>query len=592
MLQRQNAHSIGFMKKLFIIIAIICALAASAGRMLHVEDSARAASEYESAGNVASGVIGTLGTGVTYELSPGKMFSFDSNFGQDLYKITYNRVAHQGSDLTVERVVARSGGKVSKEDLIAALPGTNIGKLLAEPDPTKGLTPDDIKARRVEMQQMVADEKEIADMEVLSKMDVEPTEFFSNGDESDSGFDLIADLEIIDAILFADMETQFGSAGAGDKPGSKVVNLGAGAGAEEEEEQAARARAEQADRQARADAEARRRGEGAGAGVAAGEEGGPASALCPLNQSFNSAVNEARAREEASARGGAGAGRGGQGAGAGGAAGGDSAGTGAGGAGAGGEAGADTNQPVQPEEPADWKLPSLCGERFCLKIEKKYKTDSSYQVTDNCIACHFEKINDAFKKTIGHNLVPSKLTGNLMELPKCKRSMFNLKQNFILVPTPIITPPNDDLVTRGNFGLQLLSLYDGYYSNPGRCDAAKKKAAAGEELKGELCKPDPDIRAEAGARALGQAGEQKTPTEIITEINQEVAARKTEAAETMEQARVTSEAETEAAQYQVLMQEMDTMNAYFKGFTSLYNQLISGKEDSPCKVLKDKEACK
>ena len=47
--------------------------------------------------------------------------------------------------------------------------------------------------------------------------------------------------------------------------------------------------------------------------------------------------------------------------------------------------------PLEPEKAADWSKPKLCDGPFCLKIEAKYKTESSYLANANCVACHLKK---------------------------------------------------------------------------------------------------------------------------------------------------------------------------------------------------------
>lgn len=567
-----------------------------------------AASEYESSSNVAAGVIGTAGTGATYELSPSKMFSFDSDFGQDLYENTYNRVRSEASDKAVERVLADR--RISKEELFAVVPGANIGKLLAKPDSASQLSPQDVEKRRQDVQNFLAEEKELADLEVRTTMEVQPTELFSNGDESDSGFDLIADLTLIELILFGKVESPMSGAGPGAPAGSNVISVGGGGAAP-----------------AGGPGSTAGGGAGGGSGIAGGVDdfgsadedvgvgrglfgpggGPPVQVRCPLEESFNNAVEAARSREQAAAENGEGEnGGGGVGGGGdhdngfGGVAGGGAA------AGSGAPSGEGKNGPLVPEVPANWARPRACDGVFCIKIEAVYKKESSFQDTDNCIACHFEKMNDAFKKAVSHNLVPSKATGNLIEAPKCKRSMFNLKQNFILIPQPILTPPNDDLITKGDFLKNWIDYVEKYHANPGQC--RKLKAATNDEGEGEerdlstkmaevislgqVCDSEKDERAEAASRALEQSIQGTDQQKILNEIQKQVEAKKQGAAEFLKQYRLQHDAGNQASQFTVILQEIDTMNAYFTAFENLYSQLVDSKQDaSPCSDLINKEAC-
>ncbi|GEM_PF-4556367 len=566
-----------------------------------------AASEYESSSNIAAGVIGTAGTGATYELSPGRMFSFDSDFGQDLYELTYNRVKSEASDKAIERVLADR--KVSKEELFAVVPGANIGKLLTKPDSAAQLSADDVEKRRQDVQNFLAEEKELADLEVRTTMEVQPTEFFSNGDESDSGFDLIADLTLIELILFGKVEAPMSGAGPGAPAGSNAIGIGGGA-APGGPGPAVGGGAGAAGPGAVGAAGGGGAAGGPAAGVPAGVPGGPGGSppvqvRCPLEQSFNNAVEAARSREQAASDasgndGGADGGSGGSGGGAGSGAGGG--GSGGGGSGSGEASDEEKNAPLVPEVPANWVRPRACDGVFCIKIEAVYKRESAFQDTDNCIACHFEKMNDAFKKAVSHNLVPSKATGNLIEAPKCKRSMFNLKQNIILIPQPILTPPNDDLITKGDFLKNWIDYVEKYHANPGQCQKLKAATDRNEERDlstkiaevislGQVCDSDKDERAEAASRELEKSIAGTDQQKILNEIQKQVEAKKQGAAAFLKQHRLQHDAGNQATQFTVLLNEIDTMNSYFKAFENLYEQLISGESDSPCKTLVNKETC-
>lgn len=526
-------------------------------------------------------VIGTAGTGATYELNPSKFFTSDASFGQDLYENIYNRVKSQGSDIAVNRLL--DAKDVSKEQLLLLVPGANIGAFLTQPDPKENLTPEKVETRRMELWRMLAEEKELADLLVNAQMDTEPTEIFANGDESDSGFDLLVDLAIIEQILFGKTETVFGGAGPGAPAGSNVIDVG---GAEEKEKEEAAKKEEQKKKEkAKAEAEA-----GGGAGEASlGPAPGPESSgfeaeVCPVNNSFNAEVEKAIEKEKSEQADldklGKGTGKGVSGKG--------KSGTGGGVFGSGsGEGEGEDGAKIEPEKSANWSKPKLCYGPFCLKIEAKYKKESSYLVNANCIECHFEKINDAFKKTLDHNLIPSKATGNLFELPKCKRSFLNLKWNFIMLPQPILTPPNDDLVVKGDIIKNMIDFYEKYYDNPGRCE----KAAGGACKPDKSVKPDPDTEKDVTERKLEQKKSNETPEELFREIRAEVSAKKEKAAKLMEETRSNNDAANQASQFKVLLAEIEMMNEYFDSFKKLYEDLISGANDSPCKVLYAKGTC-
>lgn len=511
--------------------------------------------------------------------------NLESNYGQDLYDSIYEKVKNEGKEMAVSKTLAHRN--LSQEELAIIIPGSNIGKLIGTGDPTRRLDAKAVGQKRAEIQDAYDEEKELADLEVGAKMEVEQTEIFANGDESDSGFDLLVDLDIIDAILFGNVETAFsGAAISGGAAGNEVNLFGPGA-------QGANGPAVGRGRAGAAQSEGNAAG-GQAAGVQGNMMVGPGLqqaipdagvVACPLNKGFSSAVSSIRTKEAEQvakignqAGGNAGLANGGNNQGNG-----DANAGGAGGNGS--DDGSEEDAPIKPEPPADWKRPLPCTSVFCLKIEEVYKSESSYLPTDNCIACHFEKINDAFKKTLDHNLIPSKATGNLMEAPKCKSFMPILKQNFIVMTNPILTPPNDDLIVKGDFIKNIVQAFEKYYSNPGRCDNGAV---------GGACKEDPDDRAEAAARALNNATTDTSPNDIMIEIETIVAAKKDEAAKIMKEAKVFNDAQNQSTQYQPLLLEIDTMNAFFDGFLKVYSDLtLSSPEspDYPCNILLNKPAC-
>jgi hypothetical protein len=102
---------------------------------------------------------------------------------------------------------------------------------------------------------------------------------------------------------------------------------------------------------------------------------------------------------------------------------------------------------------------------ICFSLDIIKKTVSSYQPGQSCIACEVEEINELLDKTLSHTLIPGKATGNLFESAKCKQGfqdsvLTNIQ--FILITNPIPTPPNDDLILGKNIFEELNSFADDY----------------------------------------------------------------------------------------------------------------------------------
>lgn len=89
---------------------------------------------------------------------------------------------------------------------------------------------------------------------------------------------------------------------------------------------------------------------------------------------------------------------------------------------------------------------------LCLDVEFISEVLSSYYPGASCIQCEVEEILVLIDKTLSHSLIPNKATGNLMESAKCKQSTELLNIQIIKILNPIPVPPNDDVI----FGRNIL----------------------------------------------------------------------------------------------------------------------------------------
>ncbi len=536
-------------------------------------------------------VLGGMESGGSYDIDLANMF-FDEE-PEDLYALIYKKVKYDPAAITIKRsmndrtltpeerdALFRNQGVYNSRLAGGALAGSDVpvDYLSAGEGGGSSLTFNTAGQRAGKLERTLALEQEISELEAEIEAEVKPSEIFANGILEDSGFDLLTDLDIIQSILFAVEIPIYGNTGPSNPAGANRVGFDGADGNEDDDNGA---------------------GEGSNAGVGNDDNGagrGPAGrgqdraalagdqdlnqavasqgAVCYADTDFNSAARalglDEIARDMTAAQ---------------------SISQGLTSADDGGGAqpndGADGNSgdenddssasgPEKPiaSSPADWASDPFCGDSFCLTVEARTKTRSTYLANQNCIACHIEKINDTFDKLTKNNLSPNKITGNLLEVPKCTRGISLggfLNMNVIVVSQPIITPPDDDLVIESDFLQEFSDMWDSAYPD--------RKSVGGSGK-------DRNVEEEAALRAAGQSSESTKATDSVRKIREEVASRRTQALDNMARLRNEVLAKNMKTSFSVLKVEMDTMNAYFKSFQSIFANM-----KAPCDALNNKQVC-
>lgn len=590
--------------------------------------------------DVAVDVVKIMSSPQEFALTLQQIFNMpvtDRRFGQDLYKNIYKRVRYEASDSVIKKIgeavnreetaldlTHAARRNLTRQELASLIPGYDISNVLTQENPRQRLGTSEPQRRQAATAELVAEEKKLADFEALAKMDVEPTELFSNGNEADSGFDLVVDLNNIETILFGREDDSTGG-GGGDSaaPPSGTRPRPSPARGQQSSQQQPPAGTQTPSP----------RGGSQGQQQPAGGIGQPSAentnVVCPANGAFNNAVQRARQEEQSRT--------------------GTSTGQSAGGQRQTSDAPPQTGPGAQPsgstqpqtDRQIDCRSPrqissfgealnwmdscnktdasnqSYCtdeqasdedvgsvGIQFCIKTEALYKTVSSYTDTANCIACHFEKINDLYKRTLDRSLTASKATGNFLEASKCKQDggggipFLNLKWNLIMMPQPILTPPNDDLLLKTDLFKNLFDFCKKFMGGPEQLFSA-------EGLAVDTCDflYNPNQRPQ-GEFQLGPGSDQKAardelsavmpgtdPSRLMQKISSEIAKKAKDREKQLKQFSLEKDAAGQAQQFQVLMPEMDAMNNYFKSFAKLFSDMVSNDPDAPCKVLRDKPSC-
>lgn len=413
---------------------------------------------------------------------------------------------------------------------------------------------------------------------------VAPGEIFANGDLSDSGFDLIYDLSVMEEVLFlqktqntvgAPFDGELSSPFLPTVPDQILTDYVAAAGP------AAVVSFLQEDSALDIDAEVL-------------EED-----VCPSEDDLVNALGEFEEREEAADGGAGGSGEPGI------------SGVGASGA---DDAGQAAEQPLEPAAAANWTkawCPAFAGQEgagatqtfgstgfsslgnfvgsaisqgisagaaagvsaggmaahiaVCFDVTPVKKTAVSYYPGQGCILCEVQNINHLLKKTLSHSLVPSKATGNLMESAKCKRSysLSAVNMNLITIAAPVSTPPNDDLILSKNIFEEWKKFTDRY---------------------------QPFLYPSGGTvveMALATPSENTTTTQesVLNSLSASLAQEKAEALREIENQTSVNYATNTALFARTVLGEIRQMNTFFKGYLTQYGKI--GNE--LCPAIEEKQ---
>lgn len=248
---------------------------------------------------------------------------------------------------------------------------------------------------------------------------------------------------------------------------------------------------------------------------------------------------------------------------------------------------------VEPAPADKWLKELPCKDFFCITVKFVKKKAAAYQNTDNCIACHVEKINEKLKETVTHSLTPAKAPGNLGETGSCKKASANsltaVGLNFYAIAQPVQTPKNDDII----YGVGIQEEWKNFVNIYKPFPVEERKAT-------EAAKPNeapiPSTEADRATKmALVLVAPDTTLQEVQVAIQSEIDGNISKREEAIAVAEASLQSDTDAGFYQALRREMEQMNAYFmlyqKILTSLHEKVegMSGKQ--ACTDLKQKKEC-
>lgn len=205
--------------------------------------------------------------------------------------------------------------------------------------------------------------------------------------------------------------------------------------------------------------------------------------------------------------------------------------------------------------------PFTLGVSLCLDINMVKETALSYEAGAGCVFCELEEINEHLDKTLAHSLVPNKATGNLMEVSKAKNLGSLLSMNLILVRSPIPTAEHSETI----YGKNIFEEWNKFLERYQPIYAGKAKIPIEER---------PDLSADRLLQVKGPVvPEGTTHLDLLDRIDSVQRAAETEARLNISSLRQTTDASNVAMHLRDLLAEMGEMNTYFLNFLNTYTEL-------------------
>lgn len=212
----------------------------------------------------------------------------------------------------------------------------------------------------------------------------------------------------------------------------------------------------------------------------------------------------------------------------------------------------------------------------CIDIQMIKKTVSTYQAGDSCIACELEQIDTWMDKTLSHSLIPGKATGNLLESAKCKGRMFAIPLlNFpvIKIWNPVPTPPKDDLIEKGNVFEEWNKFVKSYKPLDITGSLWNLKLDTWDTF-------DNTIDPQSSGEFLQKLKQQSAPPgisqqELLSSINSDQLQYQAEAVTNLQEAVVTTAGTNKIVYFDAVLQEVQQMAAFMKNFSDTYKLIIN-----------------
>lgn len=197
---------------------------------------------------------------------------------------------------------------------------------------------------------------------------------------------------------------------------------------------------------------------------------------------------------------------------------------------------------------------------LCLDVKMIKQTIASYQPGTKCVLCELEKINEDLEKTLSHTLVPNKATGNLLESAKCKNAGTLFSMQFVTIWNPVPAPEEDII-----FGKNIFEQWNKFVENyqpiwPGKLNITTEN------------------RPDQSENRLLQVQGSTTPSGVsqselfdqVQNIRNKYAA---EAVVNVQNLQIANTATNVSGYAEDIVSQMEEMNALFQNFGSVYIKL-------------------
>ncbi|MFC1655881.1 hypothetical protein ACFL3C_03365 [Patescibacteria group bacterium] len=244
-----------------------------------------------------------------------------------------------------------------------------------------------------------------------------------------------------------------------------------------------------------------------------------------------------------------------------------------------------TEEEEFPKAPEDeWSLDDLCpdGAPFCIDIEfimKKASIGPFKGSKSDCVECTVQKINKAFDDTLAKPLSANKVTGNVLEVAKCKKSLTVLPANMKITTVAVAVPQSTNLFAPSSIGEEWKKFNE--RTNP--LWYQKTDKAAAEDLK----KEDPSQEDRAARKGITTAGPGATLDDVQQRTQNIVKSQKDQADKDADLAKQQETAEKQNRHYSNLLREITTMNLHFQSMKETFEKM-----KTPCSELANKSKCK